>query len=315
MHSNGKFYVKNNTSPATIWFPTGPGDPEDFLCRSAAERTNIVNMLNGGNTLYVVAVKTHGGDGPAGCNSWIGGNPANGLDTAKVNDWYNVLDPADNKGVVIHFFIYDDDSCPWGTKTSCEARSWLQTDERDFLNAFVDKFKTLSNLVWVVAEEYSESVRDQGAAGIAARIQSRDTVHPVGIHQLTGDTSFNFPNNNFDVFLMQMGNTVRSPQAVHDTIVKEYNASASRYGVVLADLFTWHRDLVAAGDRTNLRRSNWAAAMGGAAATLVLGTWAPQVTPPTRSMLDDMYRIHALLEGNGTSDLSNADWIRFDLAP
>jgi hypothetical protein len=79
------------------------------------------------------------------------------------------------------------------------------------------------------------------------------------------------------------------------------NARTTPYG---------HRDLVAAGDRTNLRRSNWAAAMGGAAATLVLGTWAPQVTPPTRSMLDDMYRIHALLKGNGTSDLSNADWIR-----
>jgi hypothetical protein len=47
-------------------FPTGPGDPEDFLCRSAAARTSIVNMLNGGNTLYVMAVKTQGGDGPVG---------------------------------------------------------------------------------------------------------------------------------------------------------------------------------------------------------------------------------------------------------
>jgi Protein of unknown function (DUF4038) len=310
MHSNGKFYAKNNTSPATIWFPTGPGDPEDFLCRSAAERTSIVNMLNGGNTLYVVAVKTHGGDGPAGCNPWIGGNPANGLDTAKLNDWYNILDRADNKGVIIHFFIYDDDSCPWGTKTSCDARSWLQTDESGFLNTFVDRFKTLSNLVWVVAEEYPEAIRDQRATAIATRIQSRDTVHPVGIHQSSGDTSFNFPNNNnFDVFLMQMGNTVRSSQAVHDTIVREYDASGGRYGVVLAEL-AWHHDLVGAGDRTNLRRSNWAAAMGGAAATLVLGTWAPQVTPPTQSMLDDMYRIHALLKGIATSDLSNADWIR-----
>jgi hypothetical protein len=45
-------------------FPTRPGDPEDFLCRSAAARTSIVNMLNGGNTLYVMAVKTQGGDGP-----------------------------------------------------------------------------------------------------------------------------------------------------------------------------------------------------------------------------------------------------------
>ena len=47
--------------------------------------------------------------------------------------------------------------------------------------------------------------------------------------------------------------------------------------------------------------------MGGAAATLVLGTWAPQVTPPTQSMLNDMYRVHALLKGNDKSDLSNAD--------
>ena len=86
MHSNGKFYAKSNTSPATLWFPTGPGDPEDFLCRSATERTSIVNLLNGGNTLYVMAVKTHGGDGPAGCNPWISGNPTNGLDTAKLND-------------------------------------------------------------------------------------------------------------------------------------------------------------------------------------------------------------------------------------
>ena len=116
MHSNGMFYAKNNTSPATLWFPTGPGDPEDFLCRSATERTSIINMLNGGNTLYVMAVKTHGGDGPAGCNPWIGANPTSGLDAAKLNDWYNVLDQADNKGVVIHFFIYDDNSCPWGAK-------------------------------------------------------------------------------------------------------------------------------------------------------------------------------------------------------
>jgi hypothetical protein len=258
-----------------------------------------------------MAVKTHGGDGPPGCNPWIGANPANGLDAAKLNDWYNVLDQADNKGVVIYFFIYDDNSCPWGTRTSCEARTTLQTDEVSFLNALVNRFKSLSNLVWVVAEEYTEAVRRERASAIAARIQSLDTVHPVGIHQLTGDASFDFPtDNNFDVFLTQMGDTVRSSQAVHDTIVNECNAAAGRYAVVLGELFHWHRDLVNAGDRTNLRRSNWAAAMGGAAATLVLGTWAPQVTPPTQAMLDDMYRVHALLKGNDKSDLSNADWIK-----
>jgi hypothetical protein len=311
MHSSGMFYAKNNTSPATLWFPTGPGDPEDFLCRSATERTSIINMLNGGNTLYVMAVKTHGGDGPAGCNPWIGGNPTNGLDASRLDDWYNVLDQADNKGVVIHFFIYDDNSCPWGTTASCEARTTLQADEGDFINAVVDRFKTLSNLVWVVAEEYTEAVRAQRANAIAARIQSRDTVHPVGIHQPPRHPTFNFPNNNnFDVFLMELGTTVRSSQAVHDAVVKEYNAAGGRYGVVMADLESWHRDLVNAGDRTNLRRANWAAAMGGAAATLVNGTWAPQVTPPTQAMLDDMYRVHALLKGNDKSDLSNADFIK-----
>jgi hypothetical protein len=303
MDSTGKFYAKNDT----LWFPTGPGDPEDFLCRSATERRSIVDRLNGGNTLYVMAVKTHGGDGPAGCNPWISGNPTKGLDTAKLNDWYSALVQADNKGVVIHFFIYDDDSCPWGAKKDCEERNQLLTDEGDFLDAFVDRFKSLSNLVWVVAEEYSEAVRSTRANAIAARIQSRDRVHPVGIHQLSRDTSFNFPNNkNFVVFLMQIGNKLRSSGAVHDTIAKEYNAAAGRYAVVLAEL-NWHLDLLDAGDRTNLRRLNWAAAMGGAAGTLVFGTWASQVTPPTQSMLDDMYRIHALLKGNDKSDLSNSD--------
>jgi Protein of unknown function (DUF4038) len=308
MHANGKFLAKNNTSPATLWFPTGPGDPEGFLCRTASERTSILNMLNGGNTLYVMAVKTHGGDGPAGCNPWIGGNPANGLDTAKLNQWYDALDQVDNKGVVIYFFIYDDDSCPWGARTDCEARTSLQADERDFVDVLIDRFKTLSNLVWVVAEEYTDALRFQRAASIAARIQSRDTVHPVGIHQVGTDTSFDFPNdNNFDVFLLQMGMTIRSSQAIHDTIVTEYNAAAGRYGVVFAELLDWHPDLLDAGNRTNLRRSYWAAAMAGAAATLVLGTWAPQVTPPTQDMLDDMYRVHALLKGALKSDLSNAD--------
>jgi hypothetical protein len=36
----------------------------------------------------------------------------------------------------------------------------------------------------------------------------------------------------------------------------------------------------------------------------------PQKTPLAQSMLDDMYRIHALLKGNDTSDLSNADSIK-----
>jgi hypothetical protein len=34
------------------------------------------------------------------------------------------------------------------------------------------------------------------------------------------------------------------------------------------------------------------------------------VTPPTQSMLNDMYRVHALLKGNDKSDLSNADSIK-----
>ena len=307
MHPNGRFYAKRNTSPATLWFPTGPGDPEDFLCRSATERARIVDRLNGGNTLYVMAVKTHGGDGPARCNPWIGGNPSNDLDTEKLNDWYTVLNQADNKGVVIHFFIYDDDSCPWGARTACEARTSLGSDERDFIDALVDRFETLSNLVWVVAEEYPDAVRSSRATAIARRIQLRDTAHPVGIHQRTGDTTFDFPNdNNFDVFLMQMGNTVRSSQRIHEIIRTEYNAAAGRYAVVLGELLDWHQELLDAGDRANLRRSNWAAAMAGAAGTLVLGTWAPGVTPPTQAMLNDMYRVHALLKGNDKSDLSNA---------
>jgi hypothetical protein len=303
--AEGQFYAKNNTSPATVWLPTGPGDPEDFLCRSAAERTSIVKQLKGGNTLYVMAVKTHGGDGPKNCNPWIGGNPAEGLDRAKLDDWFNALQEADRKGVVIHFFIYDDSSCPWGVRSDCKARTTLEADEREFVDALVDRFKPLANLVWVVAEEYPEAVRPQRAAAIAAHIRSRDAVHPIGIHQLSKDTSFHFPNdNNFDVFLLQLGSKVRSSEAIHDFVQREYTAARGRYAVVLAEVYPWHTELIDAGDRANLRRSIWAAVMGGAAGVLVLGTWA--TTPPTKAMVGDMYRVHALLKGTDATELANA---------
>jgi hypothetical protein len=129
--------------------------------------------------------------------------------------------------------------------------------------------------VWVVAEKYSEAVRDQRATAIATRIQSRD--NPSGRYPSTKWRHLFQLSEQRQLrrIPMQMATTIRSSQAVHETIGREYNASAGRYGVVLAEL-AWHRDLVAAGDRTNLRRVNWASAMGCAEATRVRNLGRPR---------------------------------------
>ena len=60
-------------------FFCGPGDPEDFLYRGAllpdgtrdGDQDAIIRKLleNGGNTLYIQAVRSHGGDGAPSQNA------------------------------------------------------------------------------------------------------------------------------------------------------------------------------------------------------------------------------------------------------
>jgi hypothetical protein len=335
--SNWRYLVRGS-APVVL---AGTGGPEDLLyhgarltngTRSGGDQQAIIDLLaaNGGDALYVQAVKSHGGDGIAANGtypacldgsscSWTAnpfryGNPAYAADPAILNQWYAWLSRADAAGIVTHFFLYDDNVCPWyGSVTGgrirdragCRAETMLIPEENTrLITPVVNRLKSLKNLVWVVAEEYSEGITTPRARAIAARIRALDKNHAIAIHQLAG-TTFEFAGDpNARVFHMQLGPGVNSLGLVHSSVVEAYDLAAGRYAVVLAEA-AWHRTLVSAGDRTNLRKSNWLAAMAGAAGVLDYGMWEPTVPDP--AMLGDLRRLKTFFETTNWSGMSNGD--------
>jgi hypothetical protein len=319
----------------------GPGGPEDLLfhgsraldgTRAGGDQQSIIAWLtaNGGDALYVQAVKSHGGDGivangsyPAcpkasSCyryaNPFPNGDPRYPADARILDQWFTWLSSADAAGITTHLFLYDDSACPWyglatagriGDRAQCHTQGQLIPEEdARLITPLVNKFKTLRNIVWVVAEEYSEAVTASRAAAIAARIRALDPAHPIAVHQRAG-TAFGFAGDpNARVFHMQLGPQVNTVGLLYRNVAKAYNLANGGYAVVLAES-AWHQSLVAAGDRTNLRKANWASVMAGAAGVLVYGMWEPTI--PDTSMLGDLRRLKTFFEATNLPSMSSAD--------
>jgi hypothetical protein len=334
---NWRYFV-SGTEPRTF---LGSGGPEDLLyhgerapngTRIGGDQEAIIDWLatNGGDGLYVEAVKSHGGDGIAAngsypacpkqttcyskANPFLNGNPKYAADPGILDQWYTWLRTADDAGIVSHVFLYDDSACPWfGTATdgripdraACLGQTALIPEEDSrLITPMVTRLKSLKNIVWVVAEEYSEAITTPRAQAIAARIRALDPVHAIAVHELSG-TSFHFAEDpNVRVFDMQLDASVNSVSLLHNSVVQAYDSAAGRYAVVVAEA-AWHKELVAAGDRTSLRQSNWAAMMGGAAGVLVYGFWEPTV--PSTETAADLRRIKMFFESTNWSGMSNSD--------
>jgi hypothetical protein len=79
------------------FFMCGPGDPEDFLYRGTrhpngtrnGDQMALINKLQGtgANSIYLMAVRSHGGDGDSSHNPFIDSNPASGLDQDILYQW------------------------------------------------------------------------------------------------------------------------------------------------------------------------------------------------------------------------------------
>lgn len=308
----------------------GPGGPEDLLyrgsrqangTRAGGDQQALIDQLvaSGGNALYVHAVKSHGGDGifangsyPAcprqsSCykysNPFRAGDPKNAADPRILDQWFAWLSRADSAGIVTHLFLYDDASCPWlslatggriANRAQCRAQpGMIPEEDAHLVTPLVNRFKSLSNIVWVIAEEYSEALTAGRTSAIAARIRALDPIHPIAVHQLSG-TSFDFPaDSNIRVFQMQLGPEVNTPELVYASVTQA--VAANSYAVELAES-AWQQSLVAAGDRTTLRLSNWAAVMAGAAGVLVYGMWEPAAPDP--GMLGDLRRLETFFEAS-----------------
>ncbi len=259
------------------FFLAASGGPEGFLyrgtrqgdgTRGGGDQEGIIDDLAaaGVNGIYLMAVRSDGGDGDATHNPWIGSDPDNGLDDDILDQWEGWFDAMDAAGITIYFFLYDDSADPFGGAS-------MGAEEEAFVGALVDRFEHHDRLIWVVAEEYSESLSEGRASEIAAEIRAHDPVHPIAIHQLEG-TIFDFDDDpNLDQFAIQTKDD--DPDDLHDTIVEAWGNASGDYNLNMAELNNSQGHANHATDE--IRRFNWAAATGGAYVMVLF--WWEQTTP------------------------------------
>lgn len=240
------------------YFMCGPGDPEGFLYRDDQEALVEKLLATGANCIYLMAVRSHGGDGGPQENPFVDHDPAKGLDEQVLQRWERWFSLMDRGDICIYFFLYDDSAQPF-PKDLVDGD--LTDAEKRFVDTLVGRFKHHRNLIWCVAEEYSEGLTRARTSRIAARIKENDPHHPVAVHQLDG-TSFDFRDDPaVDQFAIQ--HNVPSPEELHRGCLAAWTGVGGRKSLVMSEFAD-------AGTGPDLRRKLWAAALGGAY-VMVLG--------------------------------------------
>jgi len=277
-------------------FLAAAGDPEGFLYRGKrnpdgtrqGDQLDTIRKLaaHGGNGIYMIAVRTHGGDAPIDKrtspeiwpddwhNPWNGQNPAMGLNQAILDQWETWFQEMDRHNIAIYFFIFDDAinmAKRFGWPLDSQGR--LHPAQKDFVQSIVRRFQHHKNLIWCVMEEGQEIGADwaRHISAIAEAIRDADQHnHVIAAHQLGGNVFFHADDPNISQFALQShGPSVKSRQQFHDWMVEAWRLAAGRYSVNMSE-DALHRELCQAGDRAAVRQRNWAAAMAGAY-VMVLG--------------------------------------------
>jgi hypothetical protein len=240
-----------------------------------------------------MAVRSHGGDGDATQNPFVGHDPAQGLDADVLDQcesWFTAMDDA---GIVIYFFFYDDSARIWDTGDA------VGPDERAFLRAIVDRFEHHRNLIWCVAEEYSEAFSPARVSNIARELRlADDHDHVIAVHQHSG-LSFDFADDgDIDQFAIQY-NTGTAP-ALHDGMVSAWSQAAGRYQLTMAEA-------AAHGTGAEARHKNWACALGGAY-VMILGM---DIASTSVSDLEDCGRLVSFMEATRFPTMAPHDELAF----
>ncbi|MBN1344172.1 MAG: hypothetical protein JXQ73_15915, partial [Phycisphaerae bacterium] len=241
------------------FFMCGPGDPEDFLYRGKLEpdgtrsgdQDALIRKLTGtgANCIYVMAVRSHGGDGDRTHNPFVDHDPAKGLNPKVLDQWETWFAALDRAGVVIFLFLYDDSCLVWNTGDH------VGPSERDFIRTLVRRFKHHKHLIWCVAEEYNEKLSRPRVAAIAREIRAADGLkHPIAVHH--NGLDFHFADDPcVDQFAVEYN--VPTAKALHEGMVEAWGKSHGRYGLNMSEAADYGQGAAA-------RKKSWACAMGGA---------------------------------------------------
>jgi hypothetical protein len=135
----------------------------------------------GANCIYLMAVRSHGGDGDKTHNPFIDNDPDKGINPAVLEQWQMWFTEMDKNGIVIYLFLYDDSARIWNTGDR------VSREEKEFIHSLVNRFEHHRNLIWCIAEEYQEAFSAKRVKNIAAEIRSADDYdHIIAVHKLNG---------------------------------------------------------------------------------------------------------------------------------
>jgi hypothetical protein len=305
------------------------GDPEGFLYRGKrnpdgtrdGDQMSTIRKIaqHGGNGLYMIAVRTHGGDAwkdkrdspdvwPDDLhNPWSDQDPRKGFNEEILAQWETWFAEMDRRGIVIYLFIYDDAinlAKRFGWALDSQGR--LHPEEKSFIQALVRRFQHHRNLVWCVMEEGQEIGADwkRHVSAIAEAIREADDHgHVIAAHQLGGNVFFHAGDPNIDQFALQThAPSVKTKQEFHNWLVQAWELADGRYSLNMSEDLL-HGQMSQAADRTGVRQRNWAAAMAGAY-VMVLGMDGAN-TPP--DWLADCRRLQLFFEGTDFYNMAPAD--------
>ncbi|MHC4424526.1 MAG: DUF5060 domain-containing protein [Planctomycetota bacterium] len=259
--------------PKYVWAPVrpflmcGPGDPEDFLYRGKinpdgtrdGDQMQLIDRLKiaWANCIYLMAVRSHGGDGDETHNPFIDHDPAKGINPRVLDQWEQWFVEMDRHCIVIYFFIYDDSALVWNTGDE------VGKPEHEFIQTLVNRFEHHGHLIWCIAEEYAERLSAERVKKIAALIRATDDYnHPVAVHKNHGLDFSEFADDaNIDQFAIQYN--VKTAEELHAGVVKAWKNAKGRYSLNLSEAADW-------GTGIEARKKSWACAMGGAS-VMILG--------------------------------------------
>jgi hypothetical protein len=282
------------------FFMCGPGDPEDFLYRGrrnpdgtrTGDQMSLINKLKGtgANSIYLQAVRSHGGDGARDHNPFVNSNPALGLDRRILDQWENWFSAMEAGGIVIYFFFYDDGARIWNTG------DLVSPEERLFIHSIVNRFKHHKLLIWAVAEEYEEAYTPARVRAMAAAIRTADERHHViAVHKRHGLSFTEFADDrNIGQFAIQYNET--SPVALHKGMVNAWNNAAARYNLNMSEAANY-------GTGTTARKKTWAVAMGGAY-VMILGM---NIASTSIADLEDCGRLVRFMEATNFDKMAPHD--------
>jgi len=289
------------------FFMAGPGDPEGFLyrgelnpdgTRSGGQMKLIDKLKNtGANCIYLMAVRSHGGDGGKTENPFVENDPSKGINMKVLDRWEQWFTEMDKSGIVTFFIFYDDDASVWDTGDS------VGDDEKKFIHTLVNRFEHHKNLIWCIAEEYQEGLSVARVKNIAAEIQAADDHgHVIAVHKLSGlDFSEFADDRNIGQFAIQYN--AGTPDSLHHGVVAAWEKAAGRYNLNMSEAADH-------GTGTVARKKNWACAMGGAY-VMILGM---DIASTPMSDLEDCGRMVRFFESTNFNEMAPHDELKFGSA-